>query len=135
MFSTEVAYQEWLKGTSLRKLANKYGCSQTHVHQKLRERFGVSACNITLQSTARSVFQDYPEYPEVAMQLLDVPGRVMSRHTEDMYSKHQVVNNMYYISQIAQPDNNTELSLNFYGFTKLVDCIVYILKEYVQETE
>lgn len=127
MKNIEEVYHQWLRGTSLRKLARKYGYSQTYVHYSIRSSYGAKACNVTQQSTARSMLQDYPDYPDVAMQLLDLPDSSRSKHTEDMYTRHQAVMEDSYLYSIPSDESTQDTWLNFYGFTKLVNHIVDIL--------
>lgn len=60
--SWQCAYERWLDGTSLAKLAKEMNLSQGRIVKKYFERhFGVGCCDLQRTSFTRSLRSDYPD--------------------------------------------------------------------------
>ena len=114
------AYQDWLKGSSLRAIGNRLGVPHGSLHSLFRKTYGINACSLKAKSLVRSLVSDYENNSNVVAWALTQHMEVdecyhKSRHSLQQLSNFQTLREAYLLETVeAEPYvNPDEVSLEF----------------------
>ncbi len=117
--NVEQVYHEWLKGSSLRKLAREVGVTHSKLHGIFRKEYGEKACNVKAKSLVRSVIADYEGNAKVVAWAVSLKADETtlhrSRHSLNQLTSYQTLRQDWIAESVANPEQDPD---NF-GFLRL----------------
>ena len=141
----KAAYQDWLKGSSLRAIGNRIGIPHGSLHSLFRKTYGSNACNLKAKSLVRSLVSDYENNSAVVAWALTQHMEVdqcyhKSKHSLQQISNFQTLREEYLLDTVeaAVYVDPLEQSLDFLRLPLYVvvnDAIMAVLTTFVTQAE
>lgn len=98
-------YKEWLRGSSLRAIAQRVGMHHGSLHGKFRKMYGMGACSLRAKSLIRSVIEDYEGDEDIITWALSIAedsskDYFKSNHSLQQLSNYQTLREEYIIDTV-----------------------------------